>query len=139
MKTKRGGLEKRWQANREKVYYGSQMHFMRSLFRNKITEEGFEIRRLVIAPNLEKQRVNNLYSSGVVVRGSTINNRQNTIYRDSAGYFDFVLRQNNVDIVYPTLLTGDSIAYFVDTVTAGMRFFDYLQITYTRLRKTKPL
>jgi len=138
MHTNSSGLEKRWQVNREKVYYGSQMHFIRSLFRNKITEEGFEIRRLIKIPDPELQRVKTLYASGALKTGNTNNNPQNIIYKDSTGYFDMILRKHaEKDIVYPRLLTGDSIAFFVDTVTAGMRFSDYLQITYTKTKEDK--
>jgi len=134
MQTKRSGLKRRWQANREKVYHGSQMHFMRSLFRNKIIEEGFEIRRLVKIPNLEKQRVKTkLYPGGLIITYNTNDFLLHTIYEDSIAHFDSILRQTDIiDFVYPTLLTGNSIAYFLDTVTAGMRFSDYLQITYTK-------
>ena len=41
MDTKRKGLQKRWLANREDAYYGSLMHFMRSLYRNKLIEQHF--------------------------------------------------------------------------------------------------
>jgi hypothetical protein len=38
--------KKKWQAKRDRAYYGSAMHFFRSLYQNKLNEEGFEMRRL---------------------------------------------------------------------------------------------
>src|SRR5574343_332649 len=37
----------KWLENRKETYEGSLMHFMRSVFRNNITEEGFEIKRVL--------------------------------------------------------------------------------------------
>lgn len=39
--------KKKWQVKRDEAYYGSAMHFFRSLYQNKLNEEGFEMRRLV--------------------------------------------------------------------------------------------
>ncbi len=78
----------RWERNRAEAYYGSVMHFMRSLFMNRIMEEGFEIRKLIRK------------------------------------------KKQGPDILINTLLTGDSIAYAIDSVTAGFSFDDHLQITY---------
>lgn len=38
---------KRWKANRQQVYQGSLMHFLRSIIANKVAEEGFTPRRLI--------------------------------------------------------------------------------------------
>ncbi|MDG4870120.1 hypothetical protein P8631_19190, partial [Guyparkeria sp. 1SP6A2] len=37
---------KKWQRNRFDAYQGSLMHFMRAVFRNRIAEEGFEVRKV---------------------------------------------------------------------------------------------
>lgn len=36
-----------WQHNRQKAYLGSQLHFMKSLYNQKLPEEGFEVQFLV--------------------------------------------------------------------------------------------
>lgn len=56
METGRKKLGKRWKKNRTDAYYGSLMHFMRSLFRNKLIEEGFEVRKLIKVSEEEKKR-----------------------------------------------------------------------------------
>ena len=38
--------KKKWHDKREAVYYGCQMHFFRSLYQNKLAEEGFKIYHL---------------------------------------------------------------------------------------------
>ncbi len=138
METKRSGLKNRWKLNRQKVYYGSQMHFMRSLFRNKINEEGFEMRKLVKIKNTERQRVKALYASGVMAVGTNGNNAGNEKYKDSSRYFENILQQPaEKEIVYPTLLSGDSVGYYVNSITAGMQFSDYLHITYTKIKEDR--
>lgn len=38
--------KKKWRAKRDEAYYGSAMHFYRSLYQDKLNSEGFEIREL---------------------------------------------------------------------------------------------
>jgi len=47
MQTKNAHKEKKWIENRQDVYKGSIMHFMRSLYKNKVSEEGFDIREMI--------------------------------------------------------------------------------------------
>ena len=37
----------KWQRNRQAAYEGSMMHFMRSVYQNKLVENGFELRRVL--------------------------------------------------------------------------------------------
>lgn len=43
--------KKRWQRNREKVYLGSNMHFLRSILGNNLAGNQFEVMRLIRKPN----------------------------------------------------------------------------------------
>jgi hypothetical protein len=43
-----------WQKRREETFYGSSMHFYRSLMHNNLTEQGFEIYQLIRKPNKER-------------------------------------------------------------------------------------
>lgn len=43
-----------WQKNRNNAYYGSQLHFMRSLFSKTVSEEGFEVQFIVKNNNRER-------------------------------------------------------------------------------------
>lgn len=110
---------RRWLQNRKEAYYGSQLHFMRSVYRNTIAEEGFEVHRLQKRKNAEKERV-----KAIIHKGYS---------GDSTEYFNWVLSQpDSYDLLQASKLTGDSIAFAVDSVTAGMGFSDHLDITYTR-------
>lgn len=43
--------QKRWLKNREIAYNGSTMHFFRSLYQNRVAEEGYVINKLATIPN----------------------------------------------------------------------------------------
>lgn len=112
--------QKRWQQRRQDVYEGSQMHFMRSLYRNTITEEGFDVYRLLKQENIEKKRVREFL-------------KHNPMPQDSTRNFENILSQpDERSIIYSGKLTGDSIAYAIDEVTAGLEFENYLYIVYNK-------
>lgn len=91
----------KWISNRKETYKGSLMHFMRSLFRNKIIEEGFEIKKII------KQKTS---SASIKINGLPL--------------------EEEIDVLIDKPLTGDSIAFAIDDNTAGLQFKDYLQIVY---------
>jgi hypothetical protein len=125
------GKQKRWKKNRRDAYFGSVMHFMRSVYRNKILEENFEVRSLRKIPNSEKQRVKAAYASNMNPVKSTNGTIVSNINKDSVDYFNRILRQEDYeDVIGKNLLAGDSIAYAVDSVTAGLEFKNYLLVTY---------
>lgn len=129
-----GGQAKRnrWNKRRQEVYYGSMMEFMRALFRNRIKEEGYEVRRLVKTPNKEKLRVKELYRKHALsVRSGLTDNT--SLFSDSTQYYSNVLEQpNELSKFSPYTIPGDSIAYQVDSVTAGLEFDNYLHVIYTK-------
>lgn len=44
----------KWHQNRENAYYGSAMHFYRSLYTSKLNQEGFELRSYTRSLNLQR-------------------------------------------------------------------------------------
>jgi CarboxypepD_reg-like domain len=52
----------KWDDHRKLAYAGSIVHFMRSLYANRLHEEGFIVDREINVPNLEKQRVKEVYN-----------------------------------------------------------------------------
>jgi hypothetical protein len=130
--------QRRWEKKRAGVYYGSLMHFMRSVYRNKIEEEGFQVRALKKIPNTEKQRVRKVYAANQKLTQNSAGTMViSTMNQDSADYYNGILRQEDfMDIVAKNTLPGDSIAYAVDSTTAGMAFTDYLLVLYKN--KTPP-
>jgi hypothetical protein len=126
------GKQKKWKNRRSEAYFGSMMHFMRSLYRNDIMQQGFDVRRLKKIPNLEKQRVKQAYSRSM----QSVKSADGTVVvthinKDTADYYDRILRQEDyTDVIGKTLLSGDSIAYAVSSTTAGLDFSDYLLVIY---------
>ncbi len=123
--------QKRWEKARYDAYHGSLMHFMRALYRNKIDEEGFEVRYLNKIVNEEKQRVKAIYANAPRTPGGMVTTvRAST---DSLEYYERTLRQKDVfDKIGKEKLPGDSIAYAYDSTTAVLDFPDHLLVTYTR-------
>lgn len=135
METGRSRVENRWKRNRADAYYGSMMHFMRSLFRNELIDDGFEVRKLIKVSQAEKQRVKDLYNARIrpgadgriIISDSLIGNGN----RDSAEYYKKVMRQpEKMNVLINQVLPGDSIAYGIDSFTAGLFFPDHLQVIY---------
>ena len=135
MPAKRASQLKRWNKNREQAYYGSIMHFMRSVYRNTLIEEGFEVRKLIRQPNKEKQRIKELYKSRM------IKNLDGTITmgkfpQDSSSYYSHVMSMPDAtDYLIKTILPGDSIAYATDSITVLLAFNDFLDITYKNAKE----
>ncbi len=136
METGRNGLKKRWMHNREGAYYGSMMHFMRCVYRNKLIEGGFEIRKLIVLSEAEKKRVKAIYQSQFT---KSVGERKTFIItknmgmenEDSAAYYRKVIQQpDEMSVLINKILPGDSIAYAIDTITAGLKFTDHLQVRY---------
>lgn len=71
--------KKKWQATRDRAYYGSAMHFFRSLYQNKLNDEGFEMRRL--SRMRDPMRPPEAYIQAKMARFN------NTAMRDSAIYW----------------------------------------------------
>lgn len=67
--------QKRWKKNRQESYNGSIMHFMRSLYKNQLKENGFVINRLIREenPSYKKYQENlkRLQETGGVFDGGT--------------------------------------------------------------------
>ena len=136
LETGRKSLLKRWIRNREDAYYGSMMHFMRCVFRNNLIEEGFEVRKLIVLSVTEKKRVKAIYQSQInksAAQGTTIgiNKSIGNDNGDSAAYYRKVIQQpDQMNVLINKILPGDSIAYGIDSITAGLDFTDHLQVRY---------
>ena len=119
--------QKKWERKRSEVYFGSMMHFMRSLYINKIIEEGFEVRPL-------KKILNVPYQTNTDTPGnypSTINSHLTEEERINK-YFDQILHPDRYKDFIGTTIPGDSIAYAVNQTTAGLDFTDFLLVIYKK-------
>lgn len=132
-------VRKRWQRERDQAYYGSMMHFWRSFYVDSIQEEGFHVKRMWREPNLEKERVRELYKNryfknsnagNVVVQMNPDDNRDSSM-ADSSSYYESILRQKDYTEHYgKDLLTADSILYNRAATHKEVYFPNYICISY---------
>jgi hypothetical protein len=95
-------------------------------------------------PNIEKERVRKVYadamkSGAVKTTGNTVSlKRLDSLHKDSADYYNKVLRQKDYTEVYGlSLLTADSIIMQTDGDNKVIFFTDYLYITYKKEMEDK--
>jgi hypothetical protein len=109
------------------------MHFMRSLYRNKISEAGFYVQKARKVLNKEKARLKNNMAKSI--RTEMVKNKTITIMNpfpsDSAEYYSKIMNQNDsIFEVISQVLLADSFAFAIDSLTAGMFFEGHLIISY---------
>jgi hypothetical protein len=127
------GKERRWAEARKKVYYGSQLHFMRSVFRNRIQEEGFSVYRNRKIPNLKRVRRSERAGNGLIIEMDNGTRIRSDVPADTINaYQAYVGNDPVLTLLGPRPLVGDSIAYAIDAQTAGVEFPDYLTIIYDK-------
>ena len=130
--------KKVWQKRRDAAFNGSLMHFMRSVFKDSLKENGFEVRRMTRIPNAEKERVKKLYQvkRTTYQRGSNISVVEeggSGFPADSVAYYSSILRQPDyTDIFGKDLLPADSILIKQDENHRLLYFTDHLYITYKK-------
>ena len=137
MDPERKGRVDRWQRNRDKAFYGSMMHFMRSLYADSLLQRGFEVRRVTRIANREKERVKKLYQAARIVVPNSRANGVNAspapqrISPDSMNYYERIMRQEDYKENYAKdLLTADSLIIREEGAYKILFFTDYLYITY---------
>jgi len=93
---------------RMEIYEGSVMHFMRSLYTNKLRENNFEIRQMI--------KTINIGGKPIIIDGNTkYDNSHKVSFEFTSG-----------------LLSADSVAYGENENTAALFFRNFLQVTYTK-------
>jgi hypothetical protein len=114
IKTNRKAKEKRYTSARRNAYYGSPMHFIRSLFYNQLTQNGFEVRSLQKIPNEEKLRLKKNFSTRRM--SSTAGTLRIDVVAedgypaDSAVYYRNIMKQPDYyELVGKDLLGADSL------------------------------
>lgn len=106
---------------RATVYQGSLMHFMRSFYRNKLLESGFEVRRIVspqATPSPEPAIANTTASLGKMPDYLKVQK-------------PMVAPKANMRVIQSAILPSDSFGYAVDSNTALLEFPDELHIHFT--------
>lgn len=134
-------IQESWKVNRQLAYSGSLMHFMRSLYANKLLQESFEVRRLRKVPNLEKERIkklNELESQQKIVQGGRISYSTAGVQKDSLNYFQKIMKQDDsLAVISRYMLNADSIVTTGIDSTKTIFFPDYLQVIYKKAMEEK--
>lgn len=119
--------QKKWASARREVYEGSVLHFMRALYQDKLTENGFVVQKLIRTPNTEKQRVKSMLDS---------TQDKSTIPPDSMQYYQQVMKRSDfTDVLYPEALNFDAFAKRTDSNIVSVSFKDCLHITYPKKKE----
>ncbi len=131
-----GRDRKALQKRRNAAYYGSMMHFIRSLYSDSLKENDYEVRRMYKRPNTEKERVKSVYKPlhlGQAGGGMTVitENVPQGMHPDTLSYYRSVLRQPDLIEVYGSELLGaDSLIMQEDGNHKLFYFANYLYVTY---------
>jgi hypothetical protein len=121
--------KKKWHQKREEAYYGSAMHFFRSLYTNKLNEDGFIMYHLnrQLNPNrppdeIIRKKVNMFYDLRM---GDSLN------YWNSLGTLSKYYKEslNKVPVLPYEVLSGTE-----QTGIYAVHFPNYLYVVYTKKR-----
>jgi hypothetical protein len=128
-----------WREQRKKVYYGSITHFMKSLYKGDLQQQGFQVTRNVKLPNTEKIRIEELYKTLVPAADTFEMQQDGTIRKmnkkiafaaDSIPYYETILSRPDF---YNRLsqITSDSIVSLKTDGSKSIFFDGTLHIIYT--------
>ncbi|MEN9685217.1 MAG: hypothetical protein RLZZ28_1003 [Bacteroidota bacterium] len=136
-------MQKKWEENRKEAYYGSLMHFMRAVYDNKLTEQGFEVRKMILVTEEEIQRVKWMLkvpppkwvpgrTPTTYPDGQSVNTNLTYLqHEDSVDYYRKIWYQfPGKPIVLLKLQTADSISTRLDSTTKGLIFDTDIQVVY---------
>ncbi len=124
---------KKWDKRRVYAYEGSIMHFMRSVYRNTLAQEGFSMQFLSRVVNKEKQTVKML-----LAEHSREPDYVSHLSNETAQYYHEIMGQSDsLDNVSSAAVFADSIAYKVDNTTAGLGFDGHLSVKYFKEKEVR--
>ncbi len=120
--------QRRWLANRSAAYHGSLTHFLRSVYTNRVTDEGFVAQKLRIVSNPAFVRADS-------ARRQLLRTRRKAILtlaeRDSLA--SWAKLPPSFAMLYTAPRPIDSLRRMAaDGTRMFLRFSDYLQVSYLR-------
>ncbi len=121
---------------RKIAYYGSQMHFMRSVYGNALTKNGFKIYKYSSVKNTEKERVTKLVQQRINRDSklqTSVTYDLNKLFqpRDTAEYYKMIMAQD--DIVHADTILNSMRKYTQLNRAQDVMFFntsDTLMVNY---------
>jgi hypothetical protein len=120
-----------WKKKREEAYYGSSMHFYRSLYTNKLDSDGFVVMKLTRLPNVNRPQETEIQQK--------IKKYNDGHSRDSLNYW---LGMENMSRYFREHLYRDPLpvnSYLFRTEQKGIyavNFTDCLYVIYTKKHET---
>ncbi|MCI1189077.1 carboxypeptidase-like regulatory domain-containing protein [Hymenobacter sp. DH14] len=116
--------QKRWAANRQKAYLGSYQHFLRSMYANRVAEEGFRVQKLRRVPNPRR------LAADAVLRQLQ---RQHSTAQLPDSLLQALREPRELAFLYKPTLPPDSLRRTEPgTDRVWLRFRDLLAVTYER-------
>ncbi|RYY65378.1 MAG: carboxypeptidase-like regulatory domain-containing protein, partial [Chitinophagaceae bacterium] len=129
------GRERKWAAARRAAYYGSMMHFMRALYRNRLAEEGFIIYALRKIPDITRiAKTERLEQGRLIVLNNGTMLRSDEPDDTLRAYQSQLGREPVLTLVDGRRLAGDNLAYAADSATAVLDFTNYISVSYDRAK-----
>ncbi|TCC89239.1 carboxypeptidase-like regulatory domain-containing protein [Pedobacter frigiditerrae] len=130
------GKEAMVRAWRASAYYGSQMHFMRSVYQNNLTNDGFRLYAYRTHKNKEKERVRKIIQLKIAEIYAEKNNPNYDIKylfkdRDTIGYYQMIMKQNDIVALDTSRVSLRKLAVLnrqLDVVK--FNFKDTIMVTY---------
>ncbi|HEY4064539.1 MAG TPA: carboxypeptidase-like regulatory domain-containing protein [Puia sp.] len=126
MSTGRQSRQRRWEEHRQTAFAGSMMHFMRSLYSNRLAEEGFIAQHPVTVPNTEKGRIKGIYHPDT--------QKLDTFPIDTLHYFWQVLKQPDV-FTRTARIGADSLITIYPDQTRSLFFTGKMTVIYRDPKK----
>jgi hypothetical protein len=128
---------KNWKKKRNNCYEGSILHFMRALYRNKLTEENFIVQKANKILNVEKAKLKENLKQNILQQSKGNPITIVSIPLDMDEEKSKILSQpDSIYQIISQILPADSFAFAIDSLTAGMYFEKYLIVSY---KKTSPV
>lgn len=120
---------------RNASYYGSMIHFLRSVYDNTISTEGFEVRSITRSKNTEKARVLKIIAQlDYAKKSEFIVNKNSTALGDSSAYYrKFFSEPDNFETLSSNLLSPGDIKTVNSSGNTIFKTKDtLLSVTYTK-------
>jgi hypothetical protein len=118
---------RRWELNRLAAYQGSQRHFLKSVYENRVVDEGFLAQKLRIVVNPAYRRADSL---GTRLRRQRPPDVRTPAEQDSLNRWSQVTP--TLQLLYTAPRPLDSLRRVAPDGRIFLRFTNYLQISYLR-------
>ncbi|WP_235969856.1 carboxypeptidase-like regulatory domain-containing protein [Pedobacter planticolens] len=131
--------QKKWLKNREIAYNGSIQHFFKSLYANKVTEEGFVINKISAIPN-PARKPDSLINASIKRLTSGPNGLTQVLTFNGADSLSYWLKQRKepkeVNILNRNDVLIDTLVKSFNTDLKTMNYTDALYIIYKNERES---